>query len=45
MLLNEHIVQIEKPKEICLLTFVVDEILRLFLHYPSIFPIIPLKPA
>ena len=39
MLLNEDIVQIEKPDEICPLTFVADEFSGLFLH-PSIFSII-----
>ena len=32
MLLNNDIVDIEKPNGICSLTFVVDEFLRLFLH-------------
>ena len=41
MLLNENIVDIEKPDGICLLTFVVDEFLGLFLHL-SIFSIIHL---
>ena len=36
MLLNEDIVDIEKPGEICLITFVVHEFSGLFLH-PSIF--------
>ena len=39
MLLNKDIVDIEKSVGICLLTFVVDELSRLFLH-PSIFSII-----
>ena len=38
MLLNEDIVDIEKPDVICSLTFVVDELSGLFLH-PSIFSI------
>ena len=38
MLLNEDIVDIEKPGVICSLTFVVDELSGLFLH-PSIFSI------
>ena len=42
MLLNEDIVDIEKPDGICLLIFVADEFLKLFLH-PSIFSIIQLK--
>ena len=42
MLLNEDIVDIEKPDGICLLIFVADEFLELFLH-PSIFSIIQLK--
>ena len=36
MLLNDDIVDIEKPDGICSLTFVVDEFSALFLH-PSIF--------
>ena len=32
MLLNEDVVDIEKPDEICSLTFVVDEFSRLFFH-------------
>ena len=36
MLLNEDIVDIEKTDETCLLTFVVDKFLELFLH-PSVF--------
>ena len=36
MLLNEDIVDIEKPDAICLLTFVVDYFSGLFLH-PSVF--------
>ena len=39
MLLNEDIVDIEKPGGICLLTCVVDEFSELFSH-PSIFSII-----
>ena len=39
MLLNEDILDIEKPDGICLLNFVLDEYLRVFLH-PSIFSII-----
>ena len=39
MLLNEDVVQIEKPDEICSLTFVADEFSGLFLH-PSFFSII-----
>ena len=42
MLLNEDIVDIEKPDEICSLTFVVHEISGLFLQ-PSIFSIIDSK--
>ena len=38
MLLNDDIVDIEKPDGICPLTFVVDEFSRLFLH-PSFFSI------
>ena len=38
MLLNENIVDIEKPDGIYLLTFFVDEFSGLFLH-PSIFSI------
>ena len=38
MLLIDDIVDIEKPDEICLPTFVVDEFPGLFLH-PSIFNI------
>ena len=38
MLLNEDVVDIEKPDGICLLTFVVDQFLGLLLH-PSIFSI------
>ena len=44
MLLNEDIVDIEKPDGIGLLTFVVDEFWRLFLH-PSIFGIIRSRSA
>ena len=32
MLINEDIVEIEKPYEVFLLTFVVDEFSELFLH-------------
>ena len=39
MRLNEGIADIEKLDGICLLTFVVDEFSRLFLH-PSIFYVI-----
>ena len=39
MLLNEDIVDIEKPDGICSLNFGVDEFSGLFLH-PSIFSII-----
>ena len=39
MLLNEDIVDLEKSDGICLLTFVVDESARLFLH-PLSFSII-----
>ena len=38
MLLNDDIVDTEKPDGICSLTFVVDNLLGLFLH-PSIFSI------
>ena len=38
ILLNDNIVDIEKPDGICSPTFVVDEISGLFLH-PSIFSI------
>ena len=38
MLLNENFVDTEKPDGICLLSFVVAEFSRLFLH-PSIFSI------
>ena len=38
LLLNENIVDIEKPDGLCSLTFVVDEFSGLFLH-PSIFSI------
>ena len=44
MLLNEDIVDIEKPDGICSLTFDVDGFLGLFLH-PSIFSIIHSKSA
>ena len=37
MLLNEDIVDIEKPHGICSLTFVVDEFSGLFLHPPICF--------
>ena len=36
MLLNDNIVDIEKPDGVCSPTFVVDEFSKLFLH-PSIF--------
>ena len=42
MLLNDDIVEIEKPDGICLLNFVVDEFSGIFLH-PSIFSIIHSK--
>ena len=38
MLLNDGIIDIKKPYEICSLTFIADDFLGLFLH-PSIFPI------
>ena len=38
MLLNDDIVDIEKPSEICSPTLTVDGFLVLFLH-PSVFPI------
>ena len=44
MVLNEDIVDTEKPDVTCLLTFVVDEISGLFLH-PSIFFIIHSRSA
>ena len=44
MLLNKDIVDIEKSVGICLFTFVVDELSRLFLH-PSIFSIIHSRSA
>ena len=44
MLLNEDIVDIEKLDGICLLTFVVVGLSRLFL-YTSIFSIIQSRPA
>ena len=44
MLLNENIVDIEKPDGICLFTFVVDEFSGLFLR-PSIFPFIHSRSA
>ena len=40
MLLNEDIVDIEKPNGTYSLTFVVDEFSGLSSHYPSIFSII-----
>ena len=42
ILLNEDIVDIEKPDRICLLSFVLDEFSGLFLH-PLIFSIIHSK--
>ena len=44
MLLNEDIVDIEKPDGICSVIFVVDEFSGSFLH-PSIFSIIHSTPA
>ena len=44
MLLNEDIVDIEKPDGICSLTFVGNELSGLFLH-PSIFSIKHSRPA
>ena len=44
MLLNEDIVDTEKPDGICSLTFVVDEFSGLFLH-PSMFSIIHSRSA
>ena len=44
MLLNEDIVDFEKPDGICSFTFAVDEFSRLFLH-PSIFSIIQARSA
>ena len=44
MLLNDDILEIEKPDGICSLTFDVDEFSGLFLH-PSIFSIIHLRSA
>ena len=44
MLLNEDIIDIEKPEGICSLTFVVDEFSVLFLH-PSILSIIHSRSA
>ena len=44
MLLNEDIVDIEKPDGICSLAFVVDEFSGLFLH-PSILTIIHSRSA
>ena len=38
MFLNDDIVDIEKPDEICSPTFVIDEFSALFSH-PSVFPI------
>ena len=44
MLLNKDILDIEKSAGICLLTFVVDEFLGLFLN-PSVFTIIHSRSA
>ena len=44
MLLNEDIVDIEKPNRICSFTFVVDEFSALFLH-PSVLSIIHSRSA
>ena len=44
ILLNEDILDIEKPDRICSLIFVVNEFSRLFLH-PSIFSIIHSRSA
>ena len=44
MLVNEDIVDIEKPDDMCLLTFVADELSGLFLH-PSIISIIHSRSA
>ena len=44
MLLNDDIVDIEKPGGICSLTFVVDEFSGLFLH-PSVSSIIHSRSA
>ena len=44
MILNEDIVDIDKPDGICLLAVVVDEFSGLFLH-PSIFCIIHSRSA
>ena len=44
MLLNEDIVDIEKPSGICSCTFVVDEFSGLLLH-PSIVSIMNSRPA
>ena len=44
MLLNEDIVDIEKPGGICSLTYVVEEFSGLFLH-PSIFSVRQLRSA
>ena len=44
MILNENIVEIEKPDGICSLTFVVDEFSGLLL-YPSIFSIMHSRSA
>ena len=38
MLLNDDIVEIERPDEICSLTFVMNEFSGLYLH-PSVFSI------
>ena len=44
MLVNEDIVDIEKPDDMCLLTVVADELSGLFLH-PSIISIIHSRSA
>ena len=44
MLLNEDIVDIERPDGICSLTFALDEFLGLFLH-PSMFSFIQYRSA
>ena len=44
MLLNDHIVDIDKADGICSLTFVVEEFPGLFLH-PSVFSIIHSRSA
>ena len=44
MHLNDDLIDIEKPDEICLPTLVVDEILELFLHQ-SVFFIIHSRSA